>query len=471
MKGATAGNRNLPPNMKRDLNWFFHLCLEKGVLSAEQVHGTLQSIHSHTSLEEIGEILTEAGWISDRQTFGKLLTSASGHAKHEEEPPPLPALESTDPRSVAPDFSAWPDLSDEELKESIVSWIGKCQEAGVSDIHLSANARPRVRHHREIVYLTDASMDPHLAGRSIFSLLSEDQKKRFQRDWELDFVLKLDEREDGTQLRLRANLVRHLNGVSGVFHMAHTQVAELEELGFPNAGNIRELLAYHNGIVLVTGPIGSGKTTTLTSLIHELNESRKCHIVAIEDPIEVVQPSRNSIVTQREVGAHVKAFDVALKSALREDPDVIIVGELRDLETIEMAFTAAETGHLVIGTLHTRDTVSTLNRILNVFPPRQQPQIRAMTADSLRGIICQRLVPSTDGGVALAAELMVSTPATANLIREGKDGRIAATMQTGRRQGMRTMDDSLLELFQVGRITRETAEYFLQDPGLMHQEN
>ncbi len=457
--------------MRRDLNWFFHYCLEKDLLSAEQVHGSLQSIHGQTSLEDVGDILTQAGWIDNPESIRDIIKSARKQTKKSAEAPPLPSLESADPRSTAPDFSAWTDLPDEELSGSIRSWIAECQASAVSDIHLTADARPRVRHHREVVYLSENPLEADLVERIVLCLLSDEQKSRFQQEWELDFVLDLEEREDGTQLRLRANLLRHINGVSAVFHMAHTEVASLEELGFPNAENIRKLLTYHNGIVLVTGPIGSGKTTTLASLVHELNETRKCHIVAIEDPIEVVQASRGSILTQREVGTHVQAFDLALKSALREDPDVIVVGELRDLETIEMAVTAAETGHLVIGTLHTRDAASTLNRILNVFPPRQQSQIRAMTADSLRGIICQRLIPSTDGGVALACEFMVNTSATANLIREGKDGGIGASMQTGKRQGMRTMDESILELYKVGRISRETAENFLQDPGLIEEDS
>lgn len=232
----------------------------------------------------------------------------------------------------------------------------------------------------------------------------------------------------------------------------------LEELGFPNADNIRKLLNYHNGIILVTGPVGSGKTTTLASLVNELNQTRKDHIITVEDPIEVMQHSANSIVTQRQVGEHTESFNSALKSALREDPDIIVIGEMRDLETIEMAVTAAETGHLVIATMHTSDAGATLNRMLDVFPPSQQNQIRAMTAGSLRGIVCQRLIPSVDDEVVLACELLINTTAVANIIRDAKETGLESAMQSGKQLGMLTMNDSVQTLLDQGRITPEVAE-------------
>jgi twitching motility protein PilT len=224
--------------------------------------------------------------------------------------------------------------------------------------------------------------------------------------------------------------------------MVPAKIPRLAELGLRNLKPIQKFLSYHNGLILVTGPVGAGKTTTLAALVAELNETRDDHIITVEDPIEIVQPARRCNITQREVGPHTKSFASALKGALREDPDVIVIGELRDLETIEMAITAAETGHLVIGTMHTSDAATTLNRLLDVFPSAQQPQIRASVAESLRGIICQRLLPKAKGGLALA----------------GKTQGLRNTMETGVREGMCLMDGVVFELWQRRKITAETAK-------------
>jgi twitching motility protein PilT len=217
------------------------------------------------------------------------------------------------------------------------------------------------------------------------------------------------------------------------------------------------MLSYHNGLILITGPVGSGKTTTLASMVAYLNETRFDHIITVEDPIEVVQPARGCNVTQREVGPHTRTFASALKGALREDPDVIVIGELRDLETIEMAISASETGHLVIGTMHTSDAATTLNRLLDVFPPTQQTQIRASVAESLRGVVCQRLLPGTEGGLVLACEILVSNTAIQNLIREGKSTGLRNTMETGVKEGMCLMDNVVFGLCQEGRIGADVA--------------
>ncbi|MFP4357411.1 MAG: type IV pilus twitching motility protein PilT [Puniceicoccaceae bacterium] len=454
--------------MRRDLQWLFHICWEEGALDADRIHAAMRGLHPHIELEEVAEMLRGAGWVEDGAFLKRAVREAAKRGKRGQEPPALPVPPENDPAADAPDFSAWAAMGDDDLGAAMREWIRSCQQSGASDLHVTAGARPRVRHHRQIVFLSEDALDPELAGRMNLSLLDESRRARFESEWDLDYALQIgDETGEGVRPRLRVNLMRHKNGISGTYHMARPEVAGLEELGFPNADRIRELLAYHNGIILVAGPVGSGKTTTLASLVNELNDTRHSHIVAIEDPIEVVQPSKGCIVTQRQVGRHTESFGQALKSALREDPDVIVVGEMRDLETIEMAITAAETGHLVIGTLHTRDAANTLNRILDVFPSRQQSQIRSMAADSLRGIICQRLLPATDGGVALACELMVNNSATANIMREAKEAGLESAMQTGRRQGMRTMDDSLVELYAIGRITRETALEHIKNPKLL----
>jgi twitching motility protein PilT len=349
-------------------------------------------------------------------------------------------------------------MDDAALRKAVEELFFTCQRVGVSDLHLTGGARPRVRHHRKIVYLSQTPLPDALARRMNGVILSDKQRKQFASDSDLDYALALggDETE-GCRMRCRANLMEQKKGISGVYRIVADRLQTLEELGFPNADTLRKLLAYHNGIILVTGPVGSGKTTTLASLVNELNQSRREHIITVEDPIEVIQDSQNSIVTQREVGEHTESFQSALKSSLREDPDVIVVGEMRDLATIEMAITAAETGHLVIATMDTRDAQSTLNRLLDVFPPRQQNQIRAMTAGSLRGILCQRLIPSVDNDVALACELLINNNAISNIIRDGKETGLESAMQSGRAQGMRTLNESLDALVAEGRISSEVA--------------
>ena len=241
-----------------------------------------------------------------------------------------------------------------------------------------------------------------------------------------------------------------------VFRVISTQLRTMEELRLPEA--IKPLLEYHNGLVLVTGAVGSGKSTTLAALINEINHQRNDHIITLEDPIEYVIDSSNCHVNQREVHTHTESFSQALRAALREDPDIIMVGEMRDLETISLAITAAETGHLVLATLHTGSAARTLDRILDVFPTEQREQIRIMVGESLRGIISQQLVPRADGtGRELALELLVNTPAVSSIIRDGKTFMLPGVMQTGKNVGMIMMDDALAKLYRDGIITQEEA--------------
>jgi twitching motility protein PilT len=269
---------------------------------------------------------------------------------------------------------------------------------------------------------------------------------------DLDFALALDAAN-----RYRVNLMFHKGGAAGAYRMVAAKIPKLDDLGLRNIDAVRKLLTYHNGLILVTGPVGAGKTTTLAALVADLNVNRKDHIITVEDPIEVVQVAQSCNVTQREVGPHTKSFASALKGALREDPDVIVIGELRDLETIEMAISASETGHLVIGTMHTSDAATTLNRLLDVFPPAQQTQIRASVAESLRGVICQRLLPGAEGGLVLACEILIGNPAIAALIREGKMAGLRNVLETGQREGMCLMEASVFGLYQEKRISAETA--------------
>ena len=345
-----------------------------------------------------------------------------------------------------------PALDDAKVRQAMPRLLADCQVAGVSDLHLSAQARPFVRRHGQIHYLTEQPLPADVAEAANLTLLDEDQFKTLQETSDLELALAF-----GHDQRFRACITIHKWGVAGSYRIVPPQARPLDALGYSDLEVLRRLLAFHNGLILVTGPVNSGKTATLAALADEVNRTRSDHIITVEDPIEYVLPSDQCIVTQRQVGDHTATFSTALRAALRQDPDVIAIGELRDLETINIAITAAETGHLVLGTMHTADAASTLSRLLDVFPPSQQAQIRAMVSESLRGILCQRLLPAVDGGNVLAAEILVANLAVGNLIRENKLQNLASVMETGVRDGMVTMDSSVLALYRAGRITLEVA--------------
>jgi len=446
--------------MRPEIHWLLHFCLENQLLTEDQIHGMVSNLAPSTDVRAVAKLLTNSSWVTDTTFLESAVEASIKNTQDGFQLPAIPGVSRENTQSNVegfPDFSTFNQLSDDELRAAIRSLFTQCQKIGASDLHLTGGARPRIRHHRRIVYLSNAPLTDALARRINYLPLTPEQRQRFETDWDLDYALTLDAETAGFKIRFRANLMEQKKGISGVYRIVANHLMSLEELGFPNADNIRKLLDYHNGIILVTGPVGSGKTTTLASLVNELNLTRKDHIISVEDPIEVMQHSVNSIVTQRQVGKHTESFKSALKSALREDPDIIVIGEMHDLETIEMAVTAAETGHLVIATMHTRDAASTLNRMLDVFPPRQQNQIRAMTAGSLRGIICQRLIPSVDDEIVLACELLVNTTAVANIIRDAKETGLESAVQSGKQLGMLTMNDSVQALLDQGKITTEVA--------------
>jgi len=445
--------------MRPEIHWLLHFCFDNELLTTGQISGMAANLDPETDVHAVAELLTNTGWVTDAEFLQGAVDAALQNTQEGFELPELPGISAEIETSVEgfPVFSSFNEMSDPELLAALKALFVHCQKIGASDLHITGGARPRIRHHRRIVYLSNTPLSDELARRMNLILLNDAQRKQFENDWDFDYALTIDGEDDSVGMRFRANLMEQKNGISGAYRVVADHLMSLEELGFPNAPDIKKLLAYHNGIILVTGPVGSGKTTTLASLVNELNQTRQEHIITVEDPIEVMQESANSIITQRQIGEHTKSFHSALKSALREDPDIIVIGEMRDLETIEMAVTAAETGHLVIATMHTRDASSTLNRLLDVFPPRQQSQIRAMTSGSLRGIICQRLLPSVDDEVVLACELLINTNAVANMIRDGKDTGLNNVMQSGKKFGMRTMNDSIKELLEEGRITPEVA--------------
>jgi twitching motility protein PilT len=343
-------------------------------------------------------------------------------------------------------------MDEETLTTALRELLVATGKFGASDLHLSAGAAPFIRKQRQLVPLSAHVLSDEEALRLNTALLAPHQRAVFLDRKDFDYALALDDTH-----RYRVNLMVHKGGPAGAYRMVPAHIPRIDELGLRNIEVVRKLLTYHNGLILVTGPVGAGKTTTLAALVAELNETREDHVITVEDPIEVVQASKGCNITQREVGPHTKSFASALKGALREDPDVIVIGELRDLETIEMAISASETGHLVIGTMHTSDAATTLNRLLDVFPPAQQTQIRASVAESLRGVICQRLLPSADGGLVLACEILVANAAVANLIREGKTQGLRNVMETGLRDGMCLMENVVFDLHQQRKISVDTA--------------
>jgi twitching motility protein PilT len=322
-----------------------------------------------------------------------------------------------------------------------------------SDLHITAGAPPMLRVRGRLVPIEGyPALTATQTREIVYSILSNAQRQKFENNWQLDFAYQIPGRA-----RFRVNAYFQRAAVGAAFRLIPFEVVPFEQLGLP--ASVAEFANRARGLVLVTGPTGSGKSTTLASLIDLINSSREEHIMTIEDPIEFLHGHKKCVVNQRELGSDATSFGDALKAALRQDPDVILVGEMRDLETIGTAITAAETGHLVFGTLHTQDTPQTIDRIIDVFPPAQQGQVRAQLAVALQGIMTQMLLPTADGaGRCVAAEILVPTPAVRNLIREGKSHQIYSVLQTGASQGMQTMDASLAQLVRTGKITRQLAE-------------
>ena len=358
-----------------------------------------------------------------------------------------------------PSLSDTPNLSDEELAGRMIYLLSCLRHLGCSDLHISGGSMPFVRRSLQIERIDSYVLTAEDSFRLNTSLLSAASKEQFVNDQDMGYAL-----EVGIN-RFRVCLMQEKDGTAGSYRLVPDHICSLAELGYmeKDIPTIARLLDYTNGLVLVTGPIGAGKTTTLASLVDIVNSKRQDHVITVEDPIEILQLSKGCQVTQREVGQHTASYSRALKAALREDPDVIVIGEMHDLETIENAITAAETGHLVIGTMHTGDAPNTLNRLLDVFPPAQQPQIRAMTAGSMRGIICQKLIPDGFGGLTLVYEIMLNTMAVSNIISEGKAFQLKSTMSVGVKQGMCTMDQCILEKYTQGLITYEAGRPHMVD--------
>ncbi|MDQ1696994.1 MAG: twitching motility protein PilT [Frankiaceae bacterium] len=324
-------------------------------------------------------------------------------------------------------------------------------ERGASDLHLTAGARPTLRMNGSLEQLEERPMlTPPVIQRMMYAILTQRQREKFEEELELDFAYAVP-----GKARFRVNLYRQRDALGAAFRLIPYEIKPLEDLGIPPA--VANFSMLPRGFVLVTGPTGSGKSTTLASVVDLANRNRRDHIMTVEDPIEFLHRHKSCLVNQREVGEDTWSFQNALKHVLRQDPDIILVGEMRDLETISVALTAAETGHLVFATLHTQDAAQTIDRVIDVFPPHQQQQIRVQLAGALQGVVCQTLAKTADGtGRAVATEVLVATPAIRNLIREGKTHQIYSALQAGAKHGMHTMDQHLSELVKSGRITHET---------------
>jgi twitching motility protein PilT len=326
-----------------------------------------------------------------------------------------------------------------------------------SDLHISAGEPPLMRVHGDIKRIQAPALSAEQAQAMLYEIMNESQRALFEERSELDFAL-----DAQGVARFRVNVFRQQRGLGAVLRRIPSQVESLEALGMPQV--LHSLSRKERGLVLVTGPTGSGKSTTLAAMIDRINQELEGHVITIEDPIEFVHTPKRCLINQREVGPHTHSFSNALRSALREDPDIILVGEMRDLETIQLALTAAETGHLVFGTVHTSSAPKTVDRIIDVFPPNQQGQVRAMLAESVQAIISQTLCKRLSGGRVAALEILTGTTAVRNLIREGKIHQLPGVMQTSHAVGMQTLDWHLKDLVARGEISQETAI----EKGLQH---
>jgi twitching motility protein PilT len=322
-----------------------------------------------------------------------------------------------------------------------------------SDLHLSAGAHPTIRVRGNLAALGQyPKLSPTDTREIVYSILNGDQRQRLETNWQIDFAYSIP-----GHARFRVNAYFQRGAIGAAFRLIPFGLTSIDDLGLPPI--VHELARKPRGFVLVTGPTGSGKSTSLAAMIDEINRTREEHIMTIEDPIEFLHAHKKCLVNQRELGSDAQSFAEALKAALRQDPDVILVGEMRDLETISTALTAAETGHLVFATLHTQDTAQTVDRIIDVFPSHQQSQVRVQLSVALQGIMTQELLPSSDGtGRVVATEVLLPTPGVRNLIREGKTHQIYSALQTGSAVGMHTMDASLATLVREGKIRRALAE-------------
>ena len=404
-------------------------------------------MHAHAALAVRGDLELAIAHLTDLAP--EATPAANGSA-------PAASAEATSPVSATAGSNEDGDekllMFEREAAIDLDAALVELIERGGSDLHLTVGVPPTIRVHGELMPL-QGHPDLNAADlqQAIYALLTQRQREQFENSLELDLSYSIPGRA-----RFRVNVFQQRDAIGAVMRVIPFEIKSIEELAIPQ--QVADFANLPRGFVLVTGPTGSGKSTTLAALIDIINRERACHIMTVEDPIEFLHEHKKSVINQRELGTDTLSFGSALKHVLRQDPDVILVGEMRDLETIQVALTAAETGHLVFGTLHTQDAPQTVDRVIDVFPPHQQEQIRVMLAGSLQGVVCQQLLKTTDGqGRIAACEVMVATSGIRNLIREGKTHQMYSALQAGKSHGMVTMDQSLATLVKNGKVTYEAA--------------
>ncbi len=419
------------------------LLLEKGIISASDY----QRITAHVkqvaekSDKPAEDAASEEGSSEDAKAEAKPVSGGKGP------PPSGPGV--TVEELAGMDFSHL-------AGKSIDDYLIEARKVGASDFHFQVDSAPFMRLHGQVVYLKHPVLSAEDTASKIDEIFNDFERETFAEKNDLDFCYV---RDHG---RYRASALKQRKGMDAIFRIIPTEIPTLSDLHLPDI--LADFTEYRQGIVLITGPAGSGKTATMTALLDIVNQQQNDHIVTVEDPIEYILPSRKCNVNQRHVEIHTETYASALRSAMRSDPDYICVGEMRDLDTVAMAITAAETGHLVFGTLHTTNATRSIDRIIDVFPPKEQEQIRAMVSESIRGVVSQQLLPRQDGlGREPVLEIMFATPAVANMIRERKTFQLQSVLQTGAKMGMCTMDDSILELLKKKIITKETAWFFSEN--------
>jgi len=414
-------------------NLFGQILLNFNLITKEQLEKALDLQRRSQAPKRLGELLVEQGMIDE-----KSLKSILSVQKRK--------LELSKTQIKGPES----ELQKRLQGAPVLEFLKVCKELGGSDLYVSSSLKPMIRLHGNLIDLPAEAPGFEESRKLLLAALTKDQVDEYYREKYVDFSLQV------PFGRFRVSIFRHLKGIAGIFRVIADKVMPFDSLGLP--GVVRQFLDLSRGLILVTGPAGSGKSTTLAALIDLINKNQRLHIITIEDPIEVIHQSERSFVSQRQIPDHSKSFSSALRASLREDPDVIVVGELRDPETVATAITAAETGHLIFGTLHTHNAYRTVLRVLDQFPAQKRAHIRTLLAGVLRGVISQQLIPNLDGkGRSLACEVLVANSAISNLIRDDRVWQVPMIMQTGKKFGMRLMDDSLIELVQRKKISLEEA--------------
>jgi twitching motility protein PilT len=434
--------REVKEAMVAEVPIFGKIAMELGMLAAHQLEECVRAQHQEGSLRRLGEICVERRFMTpeDVKLVLQRQSEARAAAKRPSLPPPAP-----EQPVVTGDQQA--RFTGEHMDDYLHLMI----EKGASDLHIATHCVPRLRIHGDMLPISNTEpLGPADVRELLMAIIPGTALREFETRHDVDFAYVI----EGTA-RFRVNYYVARHGMGAVIRQIPFEVLTTEQIGL--SPEIVELCWLPKGLVLVTGPTGSGKSTTLAALVDFINRNRSDHIITIEDPIEFVHTNKKCLITQREIGAHTGSFKTALRAALREDPDVVLVGELRDLETVAIAMETAETGHLVFGTLHTTSAAGTVDRIIDQFPAGEQAQIRSMLAESLRGVVAQMLCKKVGGGRVPAFEFLLSTPAVANLIREGKTEQLPSVMQTGKSMGMQTMNDHLLELVKTGLVTPREA--------------